>query len=374
MAATFQGFRSLIENSPDAISLIDSQGEILYGSPSNKMFGYNPDDLVGRNCLDLIHPEDRSHSSRALEEVLARPPGPLQWDARIRHKDGNYSWVESTVSNLLLELEVQAMVVHQRDIEARKAAEAKSREQAEQLTRSNQRLEEFANAAAHDLREPLRAISQFTQMLAQKTQMDPNTQQMANFIIDGATRMATLVEDLLSFAKTGMREPPQRVDLQHTVEQAMWNLTSEIEASGAIVTVDRLPLVRGNPSHLVSLFQNLISNAVKYRDERSPEIHVTAERRGSNWIVRVKDNGIGVAPENHARIFVPFVRLGYRDVPGSGLGLAVCKRIVEETADTIWIESEPGIGSTFCFTIAAANDKLALRDVVSKDAVNQARS
>ena len=124
MAASFQGFRSLIEHSPDAISVIDAQGEILYGSASTaRIFGYEPEELVGRNCLELIHPEDRDHSSQALREVLAKPPGPLQWDARMLHKDGKYSWVESTVSNLMLEAEVRAIVVHQRNIDARKAAE-----------------------------------------------------------------------------------------------------------------------------------------------------------------------------------------------------------------------------------------------------------
>jgi PAS domain S-box-containing protein len=120
MAASFQGFQSLIENSPDAISLIDTRGEILYGSASTtRLFGYQPQELLGRNFLELIHPEDRDHSSRALQEVIAKPPGPLQWDARVRHKDGNYSWVESTVSNLLFEFEVQAIVVHQRGISMR---------------------------------------------------------------------------------------------------------------------------------------------------------------------------------------------------------------------------------------------------------------
>ena len=127
MAASFQGFRSLIENSPDAISLIDTQGEILYGSAATtKIFGYHPEELLGRNCPELIHPEDRDHSSRALQDVLTKPPGPRQWDARVRCKDGNYSWVESTVSNLLFECEVQAIVVHQRDINARRAAEVQN--------------------------------------------------------------------------------------------------------------------------------------------------------------------------------------------------------------------------------------------------------
>src|SRR5580698_11467605 len=139
---TFRGFRSLIEHSPDAISVIDAKGDILYGSASTtKILGYGPEELVGRNCLELIHPEDRDHSSWTLQEVLAKPPGPLQWDARMLHKDGNYSWVESTVSNLLLEAEVRAIVVQQRNIDARKAAEEERQQHADELARSNARLE-----------------------------------------------------------------------------------------------------------------------------------------------------------------------------------------------------------------------------------------
>jgi len=354
MAASFHGFRSLIENSPDAISLIDIQGKILYGSPSTtKIFGYQPEELVGRNCLDLIHPEDRDHSNRALQEALYKPPDPLQWDARVRHKDGNYSWVESTVSNLLSELEVQAMVMHQRNIEARRAAEVESQRHAEELARSNLRLEEFAYTAAHDLREPLRAISSYVTILVKQTQMDPNTAHMAEFIVEGAARMSTLIDDLLSYASSGVHQPPQRVDLHRAVAQATQNLAPAIGPSGATVTVGRLPFVRGNEIHLVRLFQNLISNAVKYRGYAPAEIHVTGEQRGSDWVIRIADNGLGISPENQALVFKPFVRLADRDVPGTGLGLAVCKKLVEEWGGRIWIESELGAGSTFCFTIVA---------------------
>ena len=256
MAASFQGFRSLVENSPDAISLIDTEGEILYGSASTtKIFGYLPEELLGRNYLELIHPEDRDQSSRALQEVLYQPPGPLQWEARVRHKDGNYSWVESTISNLLFESEVQAMVVHQRDINARRTAEAESLRQTEELARSNSRLEEFAYTAAHDLREPLRAISLYTDMLVQKTQMDSNAKHMAKFILQGAARMSTLIDDLLSFASTGVHEPPVCVDLQRAVAQATQNLALAIQATGAVVKVDRMPRVLGNEIHLVRLFR-----------------------------------------------------------------------------------------------------------------------
>jgi PAS domain S-box-containing protein len=354
MAASFQGFQSLIENSPDAISLIDANGEILYESASTtRLFGYQPEELLGRNCLELIHPEDRDHSSRALQDVLAKPPGPFQWDARIRHKDGNYSWVESTVSNLLFECKVQAIVMHQRDIHARRAVEVGRQQHAEEMARCNLRLEEFAYTAAHDLREPLRAISAFTEMLIHQTEMDANARQTAKFIVDGTARMSALVDDLLSFASTGMHEPPRYIDLQHAVAQARQNLALDIKASGATVTVGRLPIVLSNEIHLVRLFQNLMSNAVKYRGESPLEIHVTAGQRGTDWVIRIEDNGLGIAPGHQARIFMPFIRLANPDVPGTGLGLAVCKKIVEGFGGTIWVESELGAGSTFCFTIAA---------------------
>jgi PAS domain S-box-containing protein len=355
MAASFQGFQSLIENSPDAISLIDSDGEILYESASTtRLFGYQPEELLGRNCLELIHPEDRDQSSRALQDVLARPPDPLQWNARVRRKDGNYCWVESTVSNLLFESEVQAIVLHQRDINARRTAEAERLQHAEELAKCNLRLEEFAYTAAHDLREPLRAISAFTEMLIRQTEMDANAKRTAKFIVDGTARMSTLVDDLLSFASTGRHEPPRCVDLQQAVAQATQNLALDIKATDAVVTVDRLPIVQSNEIQLVRLFQNLMSNAVKYRGEDPIKIHVTAEQREPGWVIRVEDNGRGIARQDQAQIFKPFIRLANRDIPGTGLGLAVCKRIVEGLGGTIWVDSELGAGSTFCFTIVTA--------------------
>lgn len=352
MAASFHGFRCLIEKSPDAISLIDTQGEILFGNASTtRVLGYQPEELLGRSCFELIHPEDREHSSRALQEVTANPADPVEWDARVRRKDGNYSWVESTAFNLLFEPAAEAIVLQQRDISARRAVDAEKQQHAEELACSNLRLEEFAYTAAHDLREPLRAIALFTDQLVQKTQMDPDAKQMAKFIVEGAARMSSLVNDLLLFATTGMHEPFQGVDLDHAVAQSLQNLALAMQESGATVTVGRLPIVRGDEIHLVRLFQNLIDNAVKYRREDQLEIYVNAERRGPDWVIRIEDNGLGIAPENQARVFLPFKRLANRDVPGTGLGLAICKRLVEGFGGTIWVESELGAGSTFCFTI-----------------------
>ncbi len=351
MATSFQGFRSLVENSPDAISLIDAHGEILYGSASNiKLFGYRPEELIGRNCLELIHPDDRDHSSRVLNEVAAAAPGPLQWDARVLHKNGNYSWIESTASNLLSETEVNAIVVHQRDINLRKAVEEDRQRNLVELARSNLRLEEFAYTAAHDLREPLRAIRVYAELLSSRLNMDPQASHMFDFIIDGAKRMSTVIDDLLSFASTGVHNPPQSADLEHAMTQAAKNLSVDIKASDADITVGRLPSVMGNEIHLVRLLQNLISNALKYRSERTIRVDVSAESRDGGWVISVADNGIGIAAEYQEQIFKPFVRLAKSDVAGAGLGLAVCRKIVEGMGGTIWVESEVGVGSTFRFT------------------------
>ncbi len=357
MTQSLQAFQSLIQESPDAISVIDPQGEILYGSASiTKIFGYEPGEIVGRNCLDLIHPEDRAHSSLALEKVLSTL-GPLQWNARVLQKDGNYCWVESTVSNLTFESDVRAIVMHQRDIQSHRSEDLKRQAETEEMARSNERLEEFAYTAAHDLREPLRAISAYTELLVEEVEMDANAKQMAKFIIDGAARMSRLIDDLLSFATSGMYNPPRAVDLEDAVAQAKQNLEWEMKINGANITVNPLPVVPGNETDLVRLFQNLIGNALKYRGDQPPDIQVSAEQKPSGWVIAVKDNGVGIAQENQDRVFMPFVRLVERDIPGTGLGLAVCKKIVDGFHGTIWIESTPGAGSTFYFTVAAWEDE-----------------
>jgi PAS domain S-box-containing protein len=349
MSTLFQGYQSLVENSPDAISLINQNGEILYGSASNtKLLGYRPDELLGRDCIELLHPEDRSHSSALLNEVIAQTPGSRTWDARVRRKDGTYCWVESTVSNLIQDKQVQAIVMHQRDIHER-------RETAAELVRSNLRMEEFAYTVAHDLREPLRAISLYTQMLFARLPMDKEQKEMAQFVLEGANRMSVMVKDLLAFARSGMPSPLLPVRLEDAVAQAVQNLDLEIRENGAQVTAGPLPTLASDEAHLVRVFQNLISNAIKYRSERPLTVEISAERRGPDWCIKVQDNGVGIAPEFQDKIFLPFIRLASRAIPGTGLGLAVCKKAIEGMGGTIWVESEPGVGATFAFTLPAQN-------------------
>ena len=354
MAASFEGFRSLIEHSPDAISLIDPQGEVLYASPSTAdVLGYQPEELVGRNGWDLIHPEDRDHSSLMFQQVLTGPSGPIRWHPRIRRKDGTYSWVESTLSNLLIEPDVQAIVVNHRDINARAAVDAEKRVKAGELARSSSEIEQFAYTVVHDLREPLRTISAFTELLVQRIPMGEEDQEIAEFIVKGAARMTVLLDDLLAFSSAGAHEAPQRIDLQRAVSAAIEGLGQAIKGSGAKLKIGRLPTVWGNEGQLVRLFQNLIGNAVKYCGPEPPTIFVCAALKGAEWVIQVRDCGMGIAAENQERVFMPFIRLVNRDVPGTGLGLAVCKKIVEGMGGKMWVESQIGVGSKFFFTMAA---------------------
>jgi PAS domain S-box-containing protein len=359
MGASFPGFRSLIESSPDSVSLINAKGEILYKSASTaRIFGYQPEEVVGQNWLDLIHPEDRGASNAALHRMLTVSSGQFQWEARLRHKDGHYVWVENTIADLLDESGAHTIVIYQHDITLRRTAEQGRQEHVEELARCNLRLEEFAYTAAHDLREPLRAISVYTELLIQETHQDAK-QAMAKFVVDGTTRMSALINDLLSFASTGKQEPPQYVDMERVLTQAMDNLAPSIRSSGATITVDRLPAVRGNEIQLVRLVQNLLSNALKYRSDTPLDVRVSSERRGLAWIIKIEDNGLGIPARDLVRVFTPFVRVVGREVPGTGLGLSICKKIAEGLGGTIWVDSEVGVGSTFSFTIMAAENCLS---------------
>lgn len=351
MAASLDGFRALIENSSDAIFLVNAKTEIMYASPSTaKVLGYQPEELLGVNGLELVHPQDREHSSQTLREVIAKPESPLQMHARVRRKDGEWCWVESTASNLLHEPHVQAIVLNAREINARRAVEEEQQRHAEELARSNAALQLFAQSVAHDLREPLRTVGIFTQLLLRKAQWNPEDKQMGDLIVDGVKRMSDLVDKLLSSASYGSKGSLERVEMNQAANQGIQNLDAALTSSGAVVTVEPLPAVQADECDLIRLFQNLISNAVKYRSAVPPEIRITAERSGPFWIITVRDNGIGIAKEHHRHVFELFTRLPNPEIPGAGIGLSVCKKIVEERGGAIWVESEPGSGSTFCFS------------------------
>ena len=254
--------------------------------------------------------------------------------------------------------ELERMVAGRtRELEAANREYAK---QAEKLARSNADLERFAYIASHDLKEPLRMVMSFTKLLAKryKDRLDTDAEQFIGFAVDGAERMEQLIQDLLTYSRVSVADKQfQPVDCQAAFTLALINLKTAIEESGATVTRGPLPVVPGDHTQLAQLFQNLIGNAVKYRSEAPPTVHVSATRRtvpddSDEWLFSVRDNGIGIDPQYAERIFVIFQRLhGREQYPGTGVGLAICKKIVERHGGRIWVESRLGQGSTFYFTL-----------------------
>jgi len=246
------------------------------------------------------------------------------------------------------------------ELDERRRAERVLAQYAEDLKRSNAELEQFAYVASHDLQEPLRMVASFTQLLAKRYQgkLDQDADDFIGFAVEGANRMQVLINDLLAFSRVGTRGKPfAAVDCEAVLSHALANLTTILQETGAVVTRDPLPTVRADEVQLGQLFQNLLANALKFQGPDPPRVHLAAQQQGDEWIFSVQDNGIGIAPEHQERIFTIFQRLHRREeFPGTGLGLALCKKIAERHGGRIWVKSAPGRGSTFYFSIPGGKE------------------
>ena len=249
------------------------------------------------------------------------------------------------------------------EVNERKRIDKALREHTEALERSNRELEQFAYVASHDLQEPLRMVASYTQLLAKryKGRLDSDADEFIAYAVDGATRMQVLINDLLAYSRVGTRGKNFEPTACETIlEKTLDNLQKVIEDSEAKVTHDLLPTVMGDDIQLGQLFQNLITNAIKFQGDEVPQIHISAVPNEDKWIFSVQDNGIGIDPEYNERIFVIFQRLyGREEYPGTGIGLAICKKIVERHGGNIWVESEPEKGSRFYFTIPMKGESLS---------------
>ena len=362
--------RALLDLAHDAAFLTDTEGQIKYwNTGAEQTYGYTPAEARGRVSHELLHtefPEPR-------EDIVAKVARDGQWDGELVQScsDGRVivvmsRWAAHRADDGRLLGTMQA----NRDITSRKRDEAELLRRASaleraniQLARSNEELEQFAYIASHDLSEPLRAISGPISLLARRyhDQLDAEADQFIEFAVDGCRRMQAIIDDLLALSRAGRIDGElQQVDCNLLVESVVAGLGARIAETGAIVRVDPLPTVTSQPTQLGQVFQNLISNALKFIPPGVvPEVVVSAERIGDEWDFSVVDNGIGIEPRHRERIFGMFKRLHNRnEYVGSGIGLALCKRIVERQGGRIGVEEAPsGQGSRFWFALPVATEE-----------------
>ncbi len=351
-------FQALIEHGWDGVALIAADGKVTFASPSMALIlGTRVEEIEGTNAVDRVHPEDRARLGEIAGRLLGGTGEIARGEWRCRHSDGSWLRLEGRAANLLAEPAVEAIVVNLRDVtQARKteeALEAATRD----LERTRAEFLEFAYVASHDLQEPLRMVAGYTQLLAKryKDELGPDAGEFIGFTLDGVVRMNALINDLLTYARTGTQEKAlSTTDADSVFERALDALKGPIAEAGAVVTRAPLPLVMADAAQLAQVVHHVVGNAIKFRSPETPHIHIAGERRGSHVIFSVEDNGIGIDGKDSERIFSAFQRLhSYHEYPGTGMGLAVCRKIVERHGGRIWVESEPGRGSVFYFTMPA---------------------
>jgi PAS domain S-box-containing protein len=351
-------FELAVRGTSDGIWDWDIKTNANYLSPRFcELLGYKSDELVNEFNVwkSLLHPEDHDRVVDLIRQHIEEHI-PYDVEYRLRTKNGEYRWYHARGQAIWDETgNPFRMAGSISDITERKRTEERLSQAMKELARSNAELEQFAYITSHDLQEPLRMVSSFVQLLAKryKGRLDQDADDFINYAVDGVNRMHNLITDLLAYSRVGTRgEEFKPVSSEVALDGALSNLQMSIEQSGAVVTRDPLPVVMGDNSQLVQLFQNLISNAIKFCVDRAPRIHVSADQQGDEWVFSVRDNGIGIALEYFGRILLIFQRLHDRkQYPGTGIGLAICKKVVERHGGRIWVESELGVGSSFYFTI-----------------------
>jgi len=320
------------------------------------ILGYSTEALVGRSVKEVSYLDDRDLTDSQRRRVRRGEVESARFEKRYVRKDGSIVWVDLAIALARDPAGVpQYEIAIFDDITERKHAEAALRQAHEELQRSNAELAQFAYVASHDLQEPLRMVSSYTQLLLRRygDKLDGNAQEFMAYIVDGAARMKQLIEDLLAYSRVGTRSREfHPLAVEAPLRRAINNLRASIEEAGASITYDALPTVEADELQLSQLFQNLIGNALKFRSASVPRIHVSAKEAEHEWELAVKDNGLGIEPPYFERIFMVFQRLHNKgEYPGTGIGLAICKKVVERHGGRIWVESQLGEGSRFMFTL-----------------------
>lgn len=356
-------YEDLFDNSPDMYVVVDAANGRMLECNQTVLTetGYGRDEILGRPVGDLYHPSWRPEAEAAFD-LLLRDGEVRDAELQLLRKDGSAIDVSLNMSAVRDE---DGRVLHSRltwrDITDRKRALETLARQAQELRRSNQELEQFAYAAAHDLQEPLRLVMRYTQLLEERYrgELDQDADDFIGFAVEGSTRMHGLLNGLLDFSQISGGEK-QAIDSGAVLEGVLRRLHPQMAGAGAAISRADLPRIHANKRELSLVFEHLIVNAIKFRSDRPLTVSVTAGLEQGEWRFAVEDNGIGVDPAYAERIFAVFQRLHKRrDFPGTGIGLAICKKVVERHGGRIWVEPAEHHGARFCFTLPAAEHALA---------------
>ncbi len=354
---------AIVESSDDAIIGQTVDGRITtWNRGAEDMFGYSAEETIGQS-VTILFPPDRLSEEPNILERLSRGERIKNFETVRRRKDGrdiNISLTISPMRNSRGEVIGAAKVA--RDITSQKQAETRLASQAlemaqynKELASSNESLERFAYVASHDLQEPLRTVHSFAQLLASRYEekLDTDAREFIQFITDGAKRMQELIHDLLAYSRVDTQGKPfASVSLSEVVRRILDDLKTTIEERNVSVRYDTLPTIQGDPTQVGQLFQNLISNAIKFQKDHPPEIDISVVEQDQEWAFSVRDNGIGIDSQYHDKIFTAFKRLHtLEEYSGTGMGLAICKKIIDRHEGKIWVTSQLGQGSTFHFSI-----------------------
>jgi PAS domain S-box-containing protein len=348
---------AIVESSDDAIVSKDLNGIIRsWNRGAERIFGYQPYEVIGQHISMLAPAEVADDIPRILGRI-AQGERVEHYQTKRKTKDGRILTVSLTVSPVR---DASGRIVGAskiaRDITARVLQERALREANAALLRSNADLQQFAYSASHDLKEPLRMVSTYVEMLQRKFggKLGESGDEYIRYTVEGASRMERLLADLLAYthASTIDQEPTGEIDAEEILERALGNIETAIKDSGASVSHTALPRVQMHEFQLQQVFQNLIANSIRYRSNDAPRIHITATRHGMEWLFSIEDNGIGIDPQYKEQIFGIFKRLhSAAEYPGTGMGLAICERLIQRAGGRIWVESELGRGATFFFTV-----------------------
>jgi PAS domain S-box-containing protein len=350
---------AIVEASDDAIISATIDGVLLsWNKGAEKLYGYQAEEVIGQHISMLTITGKAGEPSEIGPKIMSGEHIE-QYETGMRKKDGKRVYVSLTASPIRDESgKLSSISMIARNITARKRVEADLKQKSDELIRSNTELEQFAYIASHDLREPLRTITSYVQLLKNRyhDQLDEEAKEFIGFTVDGAKRMDRLIQDLLAFSRVGNAKLDfEKVNTEDTLAIVLDHLQEIIQKEEAVITIDELPEIKANDLQMIQLFQNILMNAIKFKGDLKPVIRVTGKKQKQGWLFSVSDNGIGIDKKYAEKIFIIFQRLHAKDqYEGTGIGLAICKKIVERHGGEIWFESELGKGSVFYFTIGKA--------------------